>query len=403
MESLKIAVVGTAASDPYAGMAWMTMQIVAGLRRLGHDARYYEVTSRWPYDPTRGEKVQDSEYAVPYLARVTAFFGLADRWAYRRSYSDETWLGPFAASAGEFIATADLVFNVAGATNFAKEGIATGRLVYLGTDPVFHEVKYAAGDPIIRWLIDQHDAVVTYGENIGNADCPVPPLPRLRARTRQPILLDMWRSGPPSNEAFTTVGNWKQDGRDIDFGNETYRCSKHHEFLKVMSLPQRTGQPIEFATNLTPSTAIVHLDVQEVTAKGFAEGEYEMLVRHGWRLVDGPAISMDPRPYHDYLVASRGEFTVARDLNVRLRSGWFSERSACYLAAGRPVVMQDTGFSCALPVGEGLFSFDGIDGALAAIDAINTDYARHSSAARDIAQRYFQAETVLSDLLEALS
>ncbi len=230
----------------------------------------------------------------------------------------------------------------------------------------------------------------------------MPPLPRLRARTRQPVLLDLWTAGAPTSAAFTTVGNWKQDGRGIEFRGETYRWSKHHEFLKFLALPQRTRQPLEFATNLAPSRAIRHRDVDEVTAKGFAEGEYELLLRHGWRLVDGPAISLEPGPYHDYIVASRGEFTVARDLNVRLRSGWFSERSACYLAAGRPVVTQDTGFGCTLPVGEGLFACSTVDDAVAAINAINADYARHSRAAREIAQRCFRAETVLAELIEAL-
>jgi hypothetical protein len=217
------------------------------------------------------------------------------------------------------------------------------------------------------------------------------------------VLLDRWDAGPPTSAAFTTVGNWKQDGRDIEFAGETYRWSKHHEFLKFIALPQRTTQVIEFATNLTPAQAIRHSDTQEVAATGFAEGELDLLVRHGWRLVDGLSLSLSPHSYHDYIVASRAEFTVARDLNVRLASGWFSERSACYLAAGRPVVTQDTGFGCALPLGEGLFAVATVDEALAAIEAINADYDRHSRAAREIAQRYFRAETVLAQLLAALA
>jgi hypothetical protein len=402
MKPLRIAVVGTVASDPYAGMAWMTMQVVAGLRRLGHDAWYFEVTSRWPYDPCVQQKVRNADHALPYLARVAEYFDLRDYWAYRRTYDDGAWLGPSPHTSAQFLASADLVFNVAGATSFAEDSIAAGPLVYYGTDPVFPEVKYAAGDPVVRALIDEHAWCVTFGENIGNPDCPIPPLPRLRARTRQPVLLDRWSTDQPPRAAFTTVGNWKQDGRDIMFGGETYFWSKHREFAKFLSLPSRTARPIELATNLMPSRDIVHSDLEEVTAGGLAEGEYEMLTGKGWHLLDGPAISKDPATYRDYVVTSRGEFTVARDLNVRLKSGWFSERSACYLAAGRPVVTQDTGFGSSLPVGDGLFAVSTLDEAVAAIEAIDADYAHHSNAAREIAQRCFRAETVLSDLLGAL-
>jgi len=403
MDRLRIVVVGTLASDPYAGMAWMIMQIVAGLRRLGHDAWYFETTSTWPFDPQAQMRTRDSTYAVTYLERVARGFGLDACWAYRRSYADKRWFGPAGDAAEGRLADADLVFNVTGATRFAEEGLRTGRLVYFGTDPVYHEVNYAAGDAQTRSIVDEHAAAITYGENIGRPGCAIPPLPRLRARMRQPVLVDLWRGGAPSNPAFTTVGNWKQGGRDVSFNGQTYRWSKHHEFLKFIALPGRTSQPLELATNLARSSEIVHGPGSAVPALGFEEDEYAQLVSHGWRVVDGPALSMDPWTYRDYIVASKAEFTVARDLNVRLRSGWFSERSACYLAAGRPVVTQNTGFGTVLPTGQGLFAFDTADEALAAIEAIDADYARHSRAAREIADEYFRAEVVLRDLLSDLA
>src|SRR5947209_14451006 len=141
MTPLRLVVLGTLASNPYAGMAWMHMQIAAGLRRLGHDVYYMEVTSCWPYDPVRRHKVDDSEYAVPYLARVAEGFGLGDRWAYRRSYSDKQWLGMSRARAEGLLAKSDAVLNVAGATRLrSKEQLTARRLVYYGTDPVFHEI-----------------------------------------------------------------------------------------------------------------------------------------------------------------------------------------------------------------------------------------------------------------------
>jgi hypothetical protein len=400
----RIIVLGTLASEPYAGMAWMTMQIVAGLRRLGHDAYYFETTSSWPYDPIRQYKVCDSDYAVPYLANLADRFGVGDRWAYRRSYSDKAWLGLGQSRAEELLANADAVLNVAGATRVAEEGLRVGRLVYFGTDPVFHEVNFAAGDPETQRIIAEHDDVVTYGENIGTPHSPLPPLPRLRARTRQPVLLDMWKSGPPSKESFTTVGNWKQTGRDIEFQGQAYRWSKHHEFLKFIDLPHRVDQPIELAMNLADPDSIHHGPdaAVAVAALGLEPDARRLLETNGWRLADTRAFTTDPWAYQDYVRESRGEFTVARDLNVRLRSGWFSERSACYLAAGRPVITQDTGFGTVLPTGNGLFAFNTMDDAIAAFDAVASDYARHSKAARAVAEEYFGADIVLTRLLSDL-
>src|SRR5262249_19873339 len=140
-------------------------------------------------------------------------------------------------------AHADLGLNIAGATRLAEEGLKVGRLVYFGTDPIYHEIAFANGDEDIRTLIEEHDEFVTYGENIGASDCPVTPFSRLRAKTRQPVLLDLWESGPPAKNEFTTVCNWKQDGRDIDYEGETYYWSKHREFLKFIDLPRRIRQP----------------------------------------------------------------------------------------------------------------------------------------------------------------
>jgi hypothetical protein len=386
MTARRIIVVGVVAGNPYAGMAWMHMQITAGLCRLGHDAYYFETTSKWPYDPIRNTKVSDSDYALPYLARVSKSFGLEHRWAYRRSYSDKAWFGLSGSKAEELLAHADAVLNVAGATRFAEEGLKLGRLVYFGTDPGHHEIAFAKGEKEVRRLVEEHDDYVTYGENIGTTDCPIPPLPRLRARTRQPVLLDIWQDGPPSKEEFTTVGNWEQAGRDIDFDSEIYHWSKHHEFLKFIDLPQQIDQPIEFATGLA----------------NLCPKDRDLLELKGWRLLNAHPFTTDPWPYRDYVRSSRGEFTVAKDLNVRLRSGWFSERSACYLAAGRPVITQDTGFGSVLPTGEGLFAFNTMEEILAAFESINADYERHSRTARAIAEEYFKAETVLAAILDKL-
>lgn len=382
MNALRLVVAGSVTTNPYAGMAWMHMQIAVGLRRLGHNVLYVETASNWPYDPIRRSLVGDSDYALPYLARMADDFGLGDRWAYRRSYGDKAWFGPLRDLAEDWLANADAVINVSGATSFAKECLKVGRLVYLGTDPVEDEVGYDRRDPDVISLVEEHDDFATYGENIGTAECPLPPLPGLRARTRQPVLMDLWDAGPPEKEEFTTVCNWKGE-REIEFRGEKYYWSKDREFLKFIDLPKRIRQPLELAMGLEHVPADM----------------YEKITANGWRLSDAHAMTLDPWRYRDYVRASRGEFTVAKDQNVRLRTGWFSERSACYLAAGRPVITQDTGFGTVLPSGEGLFAFNTMDEILAAFEAIRSDYGRHARAAREIANEYFRAETVLGRLL----
>ena len=377
---------GTMAAQPWAGMAWMHMQITAGLLRLGHDVYYIEATSEWPYDPGRNMKVPDGGYAVPYLARVAESFGLGGRWGYRQTALDGEWFGLDRLEAEDLLAHADAVFNVTAATDPAAVGLKIGRLVYFGTDPVGHELTYARGDDSMRTLIEQHHDAVTYGENIGNADCPLPPLPRLRGRTRQPVLLDLWKSGPPTNDVFTTVANWRQVGQDLVYEGQTYSWSKHEQFMKFVDVPRRVGEPVELASGLAQMTP----------------EEILMLEREGWRLVDAHAFTTDPWAYREYVRASRGEFTVAKPFYVRPRSGWFSERSACYLAAGRPVITQDTGFSTVLPTGEGLFAFTTTEDVQAAFEKVRADYARQSKAARDIAEEFFRAETVLGKVLEEL-
>lgn len=400
MTSRRLVVLGTLASNPYAGMAWMHMQIVVGLARLGHDVTYVETTSNWPYDPTQQCKTTDPSYAVTYLASVAESFGVGDRWAYRATFADGHWTGPRAFLGDTLLKEADAVFNVAGSTRLAEDGLHAENLVYFGTDPVYHEVTYAAGHVETTAIVDEHQMVVTYGENIGTPASPIPPLPNLRARTRQPVLLDMWDPEAPYRNMYTTVANWKQDGREIVFDGEAYAWSKDIEFLRFIDVPRLSGAHVELATNLQPPESMKYGRGEPVKTRGVADDARSRLLDGGWNLAAAQDFTLNPWPYRDYINESKAEFSVARDLNVRLRSGWFSERSACYLAAGRPVIAQDTGFDEVLPTGEGLFSFSTVDEALTAIAAVEGDYERHRRAAREIAEEYFDASRVLTRLLD---
>src|SRR5204862_5225309 len=174
------------------------------------------------------------------------------------------------------------------------------------------------------------------------------------------------------------VGSWHQTEKDIAWRGETYYWSKDREFMKVLDLPRRTMARFELALAIDDGEAVGRLRAA------------------GWRVKDGLALSNDIHAYRGFVTGSRAEFTVAKDQNVRLRSGWFSDRSACYLAAGRPVVTQDTGFGRVLPTGVGLFAFNTPDEIVASFEAIAADYDKHSRAARQIAEAYFRAEIVLT-------
>jgi hypothetical protein len=381
----RIAVLGTMANAPYAGMAWMHGQFLMGLAHLGHEVSYVEMTTAWPYHPIDLTTTDDPSYALSYLARIMKGFGLSDRWAYRAAYADGAWYGPLGTQAVELVKSADAVLNITGSTTLEEIGFPC-HLVYIGTDPVLPELRIANGDVELLNRLAGHEAHFTYGENIGNPDCPVPPLPFRTYPTRQPIVTELWRDPPPPRLGFTTVMNWSVSGYDVEYQGEVYTWSKHHEFMKIVDLPRRTNARFEVAMGLS----------------GVSPEVKQLLHENGWSVVDAYQMSLDPWPYRDYVRASQGEFSVAKDMVVRLRSGWFSERSACYLAAGRPVIAQDTAFSRILPTGEGLFAFQSAEDILAAIAKIAADYKRHSRAALAVAEEYFKAEKVLGAVLSAL-
>jgi hypothetical protein len=291
---------------------------------------------------------------------------------------------------GDLYRSCDVLLNVVGATDLRYGHLAlTAPLrVYLETDPVCAELRLANGDEARRIAFSHHHIIATYGENYGARNCGVPlnGLESKYRKTRQPIDLDFWPMVyDPSTGFFTTIGNYRQNGNDVEYNGEVYRWSKHHEWEKFLDLPRHTSQPLELALTLRDPA------------------DRDLLQAHGWRVISPVPMSLDIfGDYPAYFRRSRAEFTVAKDQNVRLRSGWFSERDVCYLACGKPVVAQDTGFSDNLPTGEGLFAFTTTDEALAAIDAINGDYRRHCEAARSIAEEYFECRSVAGRLIADL-
>jgi hypothetical protein len=395
--TLRLIVLGIVGGMPVAGVTWQFVQYLEGFRRLGVDIFYVEDTGTWPYDFDQNTITDDCRYAVRYLGEVMAQYDLEHRWAYRAA--DGRTFGRSESQVARLFEDADALVNITGSTMLRAEHHRVPVRIYLETDPVKPQVEIAKGNRYYVDLLGAHTHHFTYGENLGHGDCGVPVERFVYRPTRPPVVLDWWASPPASAPApFTTIANWRQAGKDVEWNGETYTWSKHHEFLKIIELPRRTRQPLELALALKST---VRDDADGWVLGNEEEIEAVRLLRsHGWRVTNGLGLSRTPGPYRDYIVSSRGELTVAKDQNVRLRSGWFSDRSVCYLAAGRPVITQDTGFGKAVPTGEGLFAFTSTDDILAAIESINGDYDRHQRAARAVAEEYFRAETVLARLLQ---
>lgn len=399
---LRLIVMGILGRTPLAGVSWQVLHFLEGFRRLGHDVYYIEDTGGWAYHPLRTNADHEAEdayeinlqYAVSHVARVMSSHGLEDRWAYR-SRVDDRIFGLSKTQVSNAFENADALVNLTGSTQLLEEHARVPVRIYIETDPVLPQIEVAQGDRKRIDLLSAHTHHFTYGENLGAPDCGVPVTRFKYLPIRQPIVLDWWTTdAQPGSELndrfkgrpyFTTIAKWRQPGKDIDWNGETYSWSKHVEFLKFIDLPRCSKQEFELA--------LAWQDEKDQQA-------IPQLKSHGWRIIDGISLSLDTAPYREYILRSRGEFTVAKDQNIRLRSGWFSDRSACYLAAGKPVVTQDTAFGNILPVGRGLFAFRNMDDILTAIETIEGDYDRHSRAAREIAQEYFATENVLRSLME---
>ena len=392
-----LVVLGMMGRMPVAGVTWQFLQYLEGFRRLGFATYYVEDTGEWPYDPDQNTISDDPSYAVRSIGELMRRYGFADHWAYRAV--DGRVYGLSADELDGLLARADALVNVTGATVLREEHRRVPVRIYLETDPVLPQIEVAKGNPFYLDMLGAHTHHFTYGENIGQPDCGVPVTARFPYRpTRPPVVLEWWSEPAVApGPAFTTVASWRQAGKDVEWRGETYTWSKHHEFLKIIDLPRRTPQPLELALAIRgqpgPSDGWVPRDQEDAEA-------VRLLTAHGWRVTNAMPLSREIAPYRDYIRGSRGELTVAKDQNVRLRSGWFSERSAQYLAAGRPVITQETGFSNILPTGRGMFAFTTMDDIMAAIDAINSDYEGHCRAAAELARQYFNYDIVLNHLLE---
>jgi hypothetical protein len=376
----RVVVFGLMFDVPFAGIVAQFLHYLFGLRRLGWDVWYVEDSVSWPYDPARRSTAADPRASIARVARELDRHGFGERWIYRCAIPEVTSFGRSRVTLGELYKTADLALNVTGAQEVRDVHASVPHRVYVQSDPFGVQVAAENGSRRSLDQLSRHTAHFTFGELVGTPHCHLPTAGVQWRPTRQPVALELWPV-QPAGDRFTTVTTWKNDKKHKVWNGEKYYWTKDREFLAVADLPRHTRATLELAIDRRPSQA-------------------RMLAERGWRLVGGVGLGPELDLYRDYVIGSRGEFTVARDQVVRPRTGWFSDRSACYLAAGRPVVTQDTGFGHVLPTGEGLFAFRDVGDAAAALDEIEADHGRHSAAARRIAEEYFAAEKVLARLTE---
>lgn len=383
---MRIVVTGLVATYPVGGVAWDYLQYVEGFRRLGCDVFYLEDTGQWFYDPVAGTFVPDATAGARYLGQAIAAIcpELGARWTVRGA--DGLLHGQDAAAVRRACTGADLFLNVSGASRLRDDYLGARRRAFIDTDPCYSQARAAAVDrgtvdPQMQDAVEimrRHDVFFSLGEHLGAVDCGIPTVGIAWHATRQPILLDRWEAPVASTGRFTTVMSWKIDPPAPIVDGRVYG-GKDVEFERFLALPSHVP------------------DALEVAIAGAAPRE--RIRAAGWEVADAQAVSGTPTAYHDYIVESRGEVSIAKNAYVATRSGWFSTRSAAYLAAGRPVVLQDTGFSAHLPLGPGLHAFATMGDVVAALDVIRSDYGGAARHAREVAAECFSAERVCARLL----
>ena len=376
---LTIIVAGMIAGDPYQGGAtWAVLQYLLGLRQLGHDVHFIEPV---PAAKLRPQRTHVSCTAnASYFREVMRAFDFDARAALLLAGTEETVGLPYDRLRA-VAAEADVLINISGMLADPALTQPVPVRVYLDLDPGFNQLWCAVEGLNVGF--DGHTHFATIGLALGEAACDIPTCGRTWIATRQPVVLSEWpRAERLTHDAFTTVANWR------GYGSITYKSifygQKAHAWRELMSLPDKTPEPLVVALAIHPDE----------------RRDLGLLAAHRWTLVDPAHVTNTPDRYRAFVQGSKGEIGVAKSGYAASRCGWFSDRSVCYLASGRPVVAQETGFSRFLPTGEGLFAFETTDEARVGIDAVVRDYARHSRTARAIAEEYFDASSVLPQLLE---
>jgi hypothetical protein len=368
---MKVLFAGIIARYPFGGVTWCSLMYLLGLRALGHDVFYIEDTGECVYDPILNTRATDPSYGTTYINSALEPYGFGERWAFVNY--DGSYHGRSAEAVQRFAADADLFINLSGGSWFWRDEYSRiPHKVFVDSDPAFTQLAIAKAEPWYVEFFHRFDHLFTFGSNIGTPLSPIPTGAFTWHKTWQPITIDDWHPETAPRDRFTTVMTWQIESFTDVGGN------KDQEFVKFIELPTRSPQRFELAIN----------------------GPQALLRQYGWDTVDAMRVSRTPGEYRDFIHGSKAEFGVAKHTYLVNRSGWFSDRTECYLAAGRPALVQDTGWTAHLPSGSGLLAFTNMDEAIDGVQRINTDYAQHARSAVAIARAHFDAGVVLPALLE---
>jgi hypothetical protein len=381
---MKAIVAGMMGTYPMGGVAWDYCQYAVGFERLGLEVYYLEDTGvpTYAFNPETEVFEVNCDYGATFIRQSLAAFSptLADRWHFR-SVDDRTY-GMSPEDFADIAAEAEILINVSGGSLLRDTYRRCPRKVFVDTDPGWnHFVIFPRWDgkpPADRPLgYRSHDFFFTFAERAHEANCLLPDCGLTWHTTRHPVLPDLWKPDGPGAR-YTTLMMWNTYGKPVEHKGRRFG-SKEIEFEKIEALPTRVSRSLEIAVNG---------DAPRDRWKGI-----------GWSVVRGGAASRTARSYHDYVAGSRGELSVAKNIYVATNSGWFSGRSACYLAASRPVILQETGFSERIPVGDGLLTFSDLESAAEAIEQVEANYSTHARRARALAEEYFDSQIVLGEIL----
>ena len=371
------------ANKPFnGGNAWVVLSWLLGLRRMGFDVYFVEqIRSEDCVDEQGHQSAFETSANLSYFRRIMEEYGFAHC---STLICDE---GAKVAGVGleeleQLAAEASLLVNITGHLTHTRLMRRIRRKLYLDLDPGFTQFWHAQGSSAAR--LEAHDFHFTIGENIGQTVCPIPTSGIRWRTTRQPALLSEWPvSRAVEREGFTTIASWRGAYGRIEHEGRAYGL-KAHEFRKFFEMPARTGRRFEIALDIHPAE----------------RNDLEQLREHGWHTVEPRIVVPDAESFRRYVQTSAAEFSVAQGIYVETRSGWFSDRTVRYLSAGKPALVQETGFSRQYPSGSGLLAFTTLDEAVAGAEKIARDYAQHCAAARALAEEYFASEKVLGRLLE---
>ena len=379
---MRIIITGLVGQYPFGGVIWDYIQYLLGFRSLGHQVLYLEDSGAWPYDPVAGTITDDCSFALQSLHKIFTDFDLGESWVYRNG-ADGKFHGAGERVAREWLRHGDLLVNVSSAGWLRDYDLRVGHRMFIDGDPMFCQIGLLDGsNPLYAGRLRDHDSHFTFGLSVGQSDCPVPVDGITWRPTVQPVAIDQWTVTPVSADApWTTVMNWASYKPKVWEGR-TYG-QKNLEFNRFRDLPSKTSIPLRLAMGLG-------VDGQRPARE---------LRQLGWNLVEPQEVVPDHRAYQSFLTNSRGEWSIAKHGYVEGRTGWFSCRTACYLAAGRPAVVQETGWSSHLPSGRGILPFTTVEEAAEGLAEVTRNYSEHSKAAREIALEFFDAKKVCQELL----